>query len=120
VGLVAREIEAAGIPTVVLSNIPVLTGAVRVPRMAAIEYPIGLTLGAPEDRAGQLAVLRATLALFETIDAPGGAIDLPFDWPYARSEFETEPPVPPPIVSWLVRHPWQLPRLLAREVPDAG
>ena len=118
-GLVAREIEKAGIPTVMLSNIPSLTGAVGVPRMAAIEFPIGLTLGPPEDHDGQLAVLRATLALFETIAAPGGVVDLPFDWPYARNEYETEPPVPPPIVPWLIRHPWQLPRLFARAVPDA-
>jgi D-proline reductase (dithiol) PrdB len=120
VGLVAREIETAGIPTVVLSNIPVLTGAVGVPRMAAIEYPIGLTLGVPEDREGQLAVLRATLALFEIVATPGGAVDLPFDWEYGRNEPETEPPVPPPIVNWLIRRPWQLPRLLARDVPEAG
>ena len=118
-GLVAREIEAAGIPTVVLSNIPVLTGAVGVPRMAAIEYPIGLTLGAPGDREGQLAVLRAMLALFETIATPGGVVHLPFDWSHGRNDFDTEPPVPPPIATWLIRRPWQLPRLLARDVPDA-
>jgi D-proline reductase (dithiol) PrdB len=117
VGLVAREIEKAGIPTVVLSNIPVLTGAVGVPRLAAIEYPIGLTLGAPEDHDGQLAVLRAMLALFETADAPGSTVHLPFDWTCARNEFETEPPVPPPIVGHLIRRPWLLPRLLSRDGP---
>jgi len=120
VGLVAREIERAGIPTVVISNIPVLTGAVGVPRMAAIEYPIGLTLGVPDDRDGQLAVLRALLALFETVEPPGDVVHLPFDWAYGRNEFDTEPPVPPPIATHLIRRPWQLPRLLARDVPDSG
>lgn len=119
-GLVAREIEGAGIPTVVLSNIPVLTGAVGVPRMAAIEYPIGLTLGAPGDEEGQLAVLRAMLALFGSVAAPGGVVHLPFEWPHARDDFDTDPPVPPPIVDHLIRRPWQLPRLLSRDVSAGG
>jgi D-proline reductase (dithiol) PrdB len=119
VGLVARDIEAAGIPTVVLSNIPVLTGAVGVPRMAAIEYPIGLTLGAPGDREGQLAVLRSMLALFGSVSGPGVVVSLPFEWPHARDAYVTEPPVPPPIVDHLIHRPWQLPRLLARDVPSA-
>ena len=44
-------IEAAGISTITLSSIPDLTGAVSVPRLAAIEYPLGYLFGQPGDQA---------------------------------------------------------------------
>ena len=43
--------------TITLSNIPDLTAAVSTPRVAAIEYPFGRTVGQPGGSAGQLAVL---------------------------------------------------------------
>ena len=49
-GLVQREIEAAGISTISLSMMPELTQSVGVPRIAAIEHPFGLTLGLPGGR----------------------------------------------------------------------
>lgn len=115
-GLVARGIEAAGIPTVMLSNIPILTAAAGAPRIAAIEYPIGLTLGRPDDCEGQLEVLRALLGAAESIEEPGGVVHLPFDGAHIADGLTTEPSPPPPIVGHLLRHPWQLPRLLKREV----
>ena len=44
-GLVARVIEAAGIPTVVLNMIWVYQRLVGMPRVAAIEYPFGRPFG---------------------------------------------------------------------------
>ena len=115
-GLVQREIEAAGFSTVTLSNIPDLTAAVSVPRIAAIERPFGRTIGEPGDRKGQRAVLRAALRALETIQTPGGIEHLPFEY--------EEPPedpggsqAPPPIVGYIIKHPWQLPRLLNRNPP---
>ena len=69
-GLVQRQIEAAGFSTITLSNIPDLTAAVSVPRIAAIEYPFGLTVGLPGDETGQRAVLRAALAALQEMSAP--------------------------------------------------
>ncbi len=85
--------------------------------MAAIEYPLGRTFGQPGDRAGQLAVLRALLHALETIDRPGGVEHLPFTWPEPPGEVQNHPPEEPPIVSYLKRHPWDLPRLLYRNLP---
>lgn len=116
-GLVAREIEAAGTTTVVLSNIHELTASVGAPRVAAIEYPIGLTLGKPGDADGQLAVLKATVHAIETITKPGGVEHLPFEWPDPPGSVRTEPDEPPPIVKLLYRKPWLLPKLLKRDVP---
>lgn len=91
--------------------------AVSVPRIAAIEYPLGRTLGRPCDVAGQMAVLRATLAALEHIQTPGGIVHLPFEWFDLPGEDYGEPPAPPPIARYIARHPWQLIRLLKRDVP---
>ena len=113
-----REIEAAGFPTITLTSIPAVTASVSVPRLAAIEYPLGRPFGEPHDREGQLAVLRATLNAFEAWEAPGGVVHLPYEWPESPREVRAEPKEPPPITKYLRRHPWLFPKLLAREVPD--
>ena len=108
----------AGIPTIILTPIPALAQSVSAPRIAAIEYPLGRTLGAPGDSAGQLAVLRATLAALEAMQTPGETVHLPFTWPGDPKSAVTEPPSTPPIARHIMTHPWQLPRLLKREVPE--
>jgi hypothetical protein len=116
VGLVQREIEAAGISTILLSNIPELSAAVSAPRIAAIEYPCGQTLGQPGDEQGQTAVLRDTLRALVEIKEPGGRYDLPYTWP-EEAPYKPESD-PPPIVEYIKRHPWDLPHLLTRNIPD--
>ena len=110
-------IESAGIVTISLSNIPAVTESVGVPRMAAIEYPLGRTLGMPGDAAGQMAVLRAVLDALVAIDQPGGRVNLPFEWPESKREARAHPTEPPPISAHLRTHPWHLPNLLKREIP---
>jgi D-proline reductase (dithiol) PrdB len=117
VGLVQREIEAAGITTITLSGIADLTASVSAPRVAAIGYPLGRPFGQPGDQEGQGAVLRATLRALEEMDAPGSIRHLPFEWPEPPREARSHPPEPPPIAKYLRRHPWHLPRLLRRDIP---
>lgn len=88
-----------------------------MPRIAAIEYPLGRTLGQPCDAVGQTAVLEATLSALERIQTPGEIVHLPFEWPEAPKEVHNEPAEPPPIAKYIISHPWQLPRLLNRNVP---
>jgi hypothetical protein len=115
---VQREIEAAGFSTIILTPVPDVALAVSAPRIAAIEYPLGRTLGRPNDVTGQMSVLRATLEALEQIQTPGGIVHLPFEWIDAAEDIPDEPPAPPPIVGYILRHPWQLPRLLKRDVPE--
>jgi hypothetical protein len=117
VGLVQREIERAGISTITLSSIPELTASVSVPRLAAIEHPLGFLLGQPGDAEGQMEVLRATLQAVMEIREPGSVIHLPFTWPAAAGRLSAKPPQTPPIVRYLMRHPWHIPNLFARDVP---
>lgn len=119
-GLVQREIEAAGIATIILSPIPDLTAAVSVPRLAGIAYPCGSTFGQPHDVAGQRAVLTALLSALTTLDRPGGAVMLPFVWPESPKEVRSRAHASPPIGAWLQRHPWDLPRLLFRKPPTSS
>jgi hypothetical protein len=85
--------------------------------MAAIEYPLGRTFGQPGDHQGQLAVLRSTLHALEGISSPGGFECLPFTWPELPNQVQGHPQQEPPIVHYLKRHPWDLPRLIKRDVP---
>ena len=117
-GLVQREIEAAGFTTITLSSIPDLTASVSVPRVAAIEYPLGRPLGQPGDHEGQMAVLRATLGALQEIDNPGSIKHLSFEWPEPPAKARAHPLQPPPIAKYLRRHPWLYPKLLARDIPE--
>jgi hypothetical protein len=114
---VQRELEAAGLSTICLTPVPDLTASLSVPRIAAIEYPLGRTLGEPCDAEGQMAVLEATLQALETIQTPGEIVHLPFEWPESPKEVQNHPPEDPPIAHYLARNPWFLPRLLYRKVP---
>ena len=115
-GLAARAIEAVGISTVCLAWVPDLAAAAGAPRVAGIAYPGSSPLGAPGDSDGQLAVLRAALAVAAELDH-AGRVDLPCRWPGPRSAGMAHPRELPPIAQLLKRKPWLLPRLLRRDVP---
>ena len=118
-GLVQREIEAAGFSTISLSMMPELTRSVSVPRIAAIEQPFGLTLGLPQDAVRQLAVLRATLRALEEISQPGTVVHLPFEWD-SSEKLNIYPPEIPPIARFLRRRPWYVPKFLNRTPPEVS
>jgi D-proline reductase (dithiol) PrdB len=104
--------------TITLSGIPDLTHSVSVPRLAAIEYPLGYLLGQPGDRNGQLAVLRSTLEALARMSEPGEIAHLPYEWPASARRMNANPPVPPPISKYLLKHPWQIPNLFSRKIPE--
>lgn len=43
---------------------------------------------------------------------------LPFTWPETRAQAQAHPPEPPPIAGYLKRHPWHIPKFMAREIPE--
>ena len=96
-----REIEAAGISTISLSMIPEFTRSVGSPRFAAIAYPMAHPLGAPGDRKGQMAVLRATLRALEEVREPEEVIELPLEWPERPGQVHADPSEPPLIAKLL-------------------
>ena len=100
-GLVARVIEEAGVPTVILSMIPAFQRAVGAPRVAAVSHPFGRPYGDVDDAATQTAVLRAALRLAETAREPGQVEQLPFRWHQPPEETKWHPAEPSPIIALL-------------------
>ena len=78
--LVARHLEAEGIPTVILACARDITASAFPPRAVWLDYPLGNPAGRPHDPANQRAVLEAALALLESATAPGTIQDLPHTW----------------------------------------
>jgi len=78
-GVVARVLEEARIPTIMLSVDPVISDKVRPPRTAYYVGEFGSVAGKPNWREYQLRVLDETLRWLETFDQPGSrklAVDL--------------------------------------------
>jgi D-proline reductase (dithiol) PrdB len=80
VGLIARAIEEAGIPTVSMSSAYDITTLVKPPRTFFLNYPLGHTTGKPLDRENQMEILRSALGMSKNITEPGTIIELPFIW----------------------------------------
>jgi D-proline reductase (dithiol) PrdB len=100
VGLVARRIEAAGVPTVTLNMVWAYQNLVGKPRVAAVEHPFGRPFGDVGDAATQRAVLWSALQLFGDATTPGHVEHLPFVWHQEPKETDWHPPVPSPVVAW--------------------
>jgi hypothetical protein len=81
---------------------------------------LGYQLGSPGDTAGQAAVLRSTLRALAEMERPGSIAHLPFEWPVSAGELSAEPQDKPPIVKYLLRHPWHVRNLFNREVPSGA
>ena len=79
-GLIAREIEARGIPTLSMSSAYSITAAVNPPRAVYLDYPLGRTAGKPNDLHNQMEIMASTLNAFQTIKQPGSIVELPFAW----------------------------------------
>ena len=79
-GLIAREIESQGIPTLSLTSALSITKAVNPPRAVYLDYPLGHTAGKPNDSSLQDQIIEAALAAFESMESPGSLIELPFRW----------------------------------------
>ena len=115
-GLAAREIEKAGIATVVLSVMPDVTAATGAPRVVGVSRPPGCPLGDPGDADTQRDVLRTTLEAMDRIDVPGGRLDLDVQGPPRSQRYHPEEPVP--IVALIKRKPWLAARLVSGDIPD--
>ena len=98
-GLVARVLEAAGIPTVTLEMIWVYHRLVGIPRVAAIEHPFGRPYGDVGDADTQRAVLRAALALAGSAAEAGTVEHLPFVWHEEPERTKWHPAEPSPIIA---------------------
>ena len=71
---------------------------IGIPRVAAIEYPYGRTVGQVNDQDGQRKVLLEALAVLEKARQPGQVFHLPFEWPEEPKRTNWHPPEMAPSV----------------------
>jgi D-proline reductase (dithiol) PrdB len=64
VSLVARVLEAAGIPTVIIGSAIDIVTQCRVPRFLFVDFPLGNPCGKPWDAAMQQRIVAHGLQLF--------------------------------------------------------
>jgi D-proline reductase (dithiol) PrdB len=84
VGLIARQLEAAGLPTIGFSSARSITVSANPPRSVFVDLPLGHTTGLPHDVEGQRRLLTEGLAAAHALAEPG-IVDLPYryvddDW----------------------------------------
>lgn len=70
VGLIQRAIEYAGITTVSISLLREITEKIRPPRALFVPFPLGYSLGEPNNPDLQTRILRAAFALLPRTDVP--------------------------------------------------
>lgn len=70
ISLVARHLEANGIPTVVMGCAKDIVEHAAVPRFLWSDFPLGNAAGKPHDEASQVATLDQALALLEGAVGP--------------------------------------------------
>ncbi len=80
VGLIARGVEAAGIPTLAMTSALDITQAVKPPRSVFINFPLGHQTGKPNQPDLQRSILKDAFGAMEVMTNPGEIVHLPYVW----------------------------------------
>lgn len=98
--VLARTLEAAGLSTIMVTNMPFWAERVGVPRTLAVEFPFGHALGQPCDVAQQMLLIRQALEMLETAEIPGVIVHSPESWPVPKKEAtkDWQPVEPSPLI----------------------
>ena len=90
----------------VLNSIWSFQRVVGMPRIAAIEFPMGRPLGDVGEAELHREILLASLRVFESAREPGWVEQLPYQWPHPPEETVWLPDPPPPYLL-LIRDGWR-------------
>ena len=103
--VLARRIEAAGVPTVVVTMMPRVAAELLTPRIVGVEFPFGHPFGRPGDRGTQRLVLETALTVLSGAAQTGTRVDIDTEWPEPRGEAYKawQPSEPSPIVAELLK-----------------
>ncbi len=98
--VLARTFEAAGLSTILVTNMPFWAEKVGVPRTLAVEFPYGHMLGQPHNVDMQMGVIRQALEVLETAESPGEIVHSAEEWPEPQKEAykNWQPEVESPII----------------------
>jgi D-proline reductase (dithiol) PrdB len=104
VSVLARLIEDAGIPTVIVTMMPAVAEALGAPRIVGVEFPFGHPFGMPHDRTMQREVLTVALRVLAGAPRPGTRVDVDIEWPIdTKTAYRSwQPPEPSPLVAMMM------------------
>jgi D-proline reductase (dithiol) PrdB len=80
VSLVARHLEAAGIPTVIMGCAKDIVEHCGVPRLLFSDFPLGNAAGRPFDAESQAQTLELALRVLESAPAARTTVQSPLRW----------------------------------------
>ena len=102
--VLARRIEAAGIPTVIVTMMPATAAQMRAPRIVGVEFPFGHPFGQPGDPHVQRLVLETAVRVLAGAPQSGTRVDIDLVWPQPRGEAYKawQPAEPSPIVAMML------------------
>ena len=78
--LVARHLEAAGIPTVIMGCAKDIVEHCGVPRLLFSDFPLGNAAGRPFDAEAQAQTLELALRVLESAPAARTTVQSPLRW----------------------------------------
>ncbi len=79
-GLVARAVEKAGIPTLSMTSALDITRVVKPPRAVFLNFPLGHETGKPHQPELQRSIVRDALLALGSMAEPGSVVTLPYEW----------------------------------------
>jgi len=80
VSLVARHLEANGIPTVIIGNARDIVEHCGVPRLVFNDFPLGSPCGQPNQPEMQRSIVGTALDLLESATGPRTTMQTSFTW----------------------------------------
>ena len=83
--LVARHLEANGIPTLIIGSAIDIVEHARVPRYLHVDFPLGNPCGRPYDRAMQKEILVHALGWFTDASEKQWLARSPVEWSHDQS-----------------------------------
>jgi D-proline reductase (dithiol) PrdB len=90
VSLVARHLEAHGLPTVIVGSARDIVEHCGVPRFLFNDFPLGNPCGHPDRPDMQRAIVKSALGLLESASGPRTTLVSPYAWkddPHWRARY---------------------------------
>jgi D-proline reductase (dithiol) PrdB len=96
-------LEAHGLATILVTNMPYWAEKIGAPRTLAVEFPFGHMLGQPGDAVMQRRVIEQALEVLRTVETPGAIVHSEEVWPVPALEaMKTwQPTEPSPVIAVL-------------------
>ena len=78
--LIARHLEANGIPTLIIGSAIDVVEHCGVPRYLHSDFPLGNPCGKPYDKDMQRSIINQGVAMLHTVTSPNSSERTPYEW----------------------------------------